>query len=90
MAEERMPHVGDVVKWHDSRGQCYNALVTAVWGPKCINLVFVSGDESKQDSCGRQMERQTSATHKSYNNVHGFYWRFDDEEPNGYTPPVER
>jgi hypothetical protein len=78
------------VIWHDSVGKSYEALVTAVWSQHCINLVFVSGDESRQDSCGRQIERQTSASHKDQQRVHGFYWRHPDEEPNPYVPPEQR
>jgi hypothetical protein len=80
--------VGDAVIWHDSRGNPYNALVTAAWSKTCLNLVFVSQDDERKDSCGRQIERQTSAPYKTQQNVHGFYWRFPDDEPNPYTSPV--
>jgi len=83
-----MPEIGQAVIWHDNRGRAHNALVTAVWGPRCINILWVSSDESRKDDCGRQFERQTSAPHKSQNDVHGFYWRFPDEEANPYKPPV--
>ena len=79
--------VGQLVVWHESDGKAVNALVTAVWGPTCINVVIVALDESKQDGYGRQIERKTSCSHKSIMNVHGFYWRFEDEEPNPYVPP---
>ena len=84
---DRLPEVGQFVVWHDPVGNANNALVTAVWTPKCINVVIVSADTTKTDAYGRQIERNTSCSHKSVNNVHGFYWRFTDEEPNGYTPP---
>lgn len=58
--------------------------------PNCINVVFVSDDIARQDTYGRQIERATSCNHKLQMNVHGFYWRFEDEEPNGYTEPLER
>lgn len=87
---ERTVHVGDVVVYHDPSGKSSNALVTAVWGPTCINVIIVSSDETKQDNYGRQIERQTSMSHASVNMVHGFYWRFPDEEPNAYVPPQER
>lgn len=83
-------HVGDTVIWHDSTGGAHKALVTAVWSPNCINVVFVSDDIARQDTYGRQIERATSCNHKLQMNVHGFYWRFEDEEPNGYTEPLER
>lgn len=90
MIEQRVPRVGNRVIWHESTGTAHEALITAVWGPTCINVVFVSGDENKQDNYGRQIERATSCNHKSIMRLHGFYWRFEDEEPNLYTPPIER
>lgn len=50
-------------------------------GP-CINLVFVSDDPNRQDSNGRQIERASSVSHISDNCVHGYNWRWPDEEPN--------
>ena len=88
MMSERLAEVGGVVIWHDPVGKAYKALVTAVWTKTCINVVIVSGDESKTDPYGRQIERQTSCTHGSVQKVHGFYWRFEDEAPNPYIPPV--
>ena len=87
--DKRMPELGGHVIWHDNRGRAYDALVTAVWSETCINVVFVSQDENRRDDCGRQIERQTSATHKGTQKVHGFYWRFPDEEPNPYVPPQQ-
>jgi len=86
--EERIPQVGDVVVYHDETAVPHNALVTAVWGAKCINLLFVSQEEARRDQYGRQIERKSSSTHKSAFNVHGNYWRWPEEEPNAYTPPV--
>jgi hypothetical protein len=87
---DRTPKVGQTVVWHNAVGLAHQALVTAVWSPTCINLVVVSSDEKKQADCGRQIERYTSSLHGKTMNVHGFYWRFEDEEPNAYIPPVER
>lgn len=87
---DRTPKVGQTVVWHNAVGLAHQALVTAVWSPTCINLVVVSSDDKKQDDCGRQIERYTSSSHGKTMNVHGFYWRFEDEEPNAYVPPVER
>jgi hypothetical protein len=89
MTEARMPKVGQLVKWHDPRGVEHDALLTAVWSATYVNLVVVSKDEGKQDQYGRQIERYTSQNHKSVTPVHGNYWRFPDEEPNPYVPPVE-
>jgi hypothetical protein len=80
--EERKVNVGETVIYHDPVGTPFNALVTAVWTPTCINVVIVSDDESRTDSYGRQIERRTSLQHKSLVPVHGNYFRFQDEEPN--------
>ncbi len=80
--------VGDLVVYCDPKGNDHKALVTAVWTPTCINLVLVSPDSEKQDSYGRQIERQTSMTHVSESEVHGFYWRRPDEEKNPYKAPL--
>jgi len=87
---ERKPEVGKPVVWHESDGTACDALVTTVWGPTMVNLVIVSVDENKQDGYGRQIERRTSCQHGSINQVHGFYWRFPDEDPNPYIPPISR
>ena len=84
---ERQVNIGDSVIFHDPKGRAHNALVTTVWSPEMVNVVFVSGDDSRQDSYGRQTERATSLPHKSQSTVHGYYWRFADEEPNEYVPP---
>lgn len=82
------PKVGDVVVYHDPTGQQHNSLVTAVWPNDVANVVFVSGDESRHDDYGRQIERETSVSHVSKTPVHGRYWRRSEEPPNPYTPPV--
>lgn len=88
--EPRVPKVGGIVVWHDPVGKAHNALVTAVWSAKCINVVVISSDETKTDVYGRQIERQTSSSHGAEMKVHGFYWRFEDEAPNEYVPPLEK
>jgi len=93
MSEQRLVNVGEPVIFHDPKGNPFNALVTAVWSQLptgCINLVMVQDDESMQDQYGRQIVRQTSVSHQSANNVHGYNWRFIDEEPNPYIAPVQR
>lgn len=90
MANEREVNVGDVVIAHDPVGKASNALVTAVWGKNCINVVFTSLDPAKTDPYGRQTERYTSFMHGSVNTVHGMYWRFPDEQPNPIVPPLEK
>jgi len=81
------------------------ALVTAVHGESyvatpfgggeeydahpCINLLFVSDDESRYDDYGRQIERYTSIVHAHDQTGGGICWRFPDEDkPTGQ--PVRR
>lgn len=91
---EGSPHtrkvsIGDHVIWCDAEGYDFNALVQAVWSQACINVVFVSGDDKRQDSYGRQVEHATSCQHVSQSGVHGFYWRFPEEEKNPYKRPEQ-
>jgi hypothetical protein len=66
---------GDFVIYTDEIRNDHNAVVTAVWGPDCINVVFVASDESKTDSYGRQIERQTSVARYSETNNFGRCFR---------------
>ena len=74
--------VGDQVIFSDPLGRDHPALVTAVWSETCVNLVFVSGDETRKDQYGRQLERQSSCVHGSQMHTHGNYWYMANEEPN--------
>lgn len=86
---ERMPEIGEVVIFHDAHGKEHKALVCCVHHETCINHVYVSSDPSRQDTNGRQIERDSSSQHKSMmGGVHGNYWRFPDEEPNVYSDPA--
>lgn len=71
--------VGDAVVFVDPRGNEHPAILTAVWGPPesnpSVNLVFVSKDETKHDTYGRQIERETSVVHESNQYAHGMYWK---------------
>lgn len=49
--------------------------------PGC-NLIFISGDPARKDSCGRQSEHATSVVHRNNQPAHGNYWMWPDEEPN--------
>ena len=57
--------VGDVVSVTDEFGKRHNGLVTAVHGPSCINVVYISDDPAKRDPYGNQMERLSSLSKKS-------------------------
>lgn len=73
-----MVAVGKAVKYVDHQGVERDALVTTIHGPAeknpSINVVFVSGDESRQDGYGRQTEHDSSVVHKSQQYAHGNYW----------------
>ena len=85
---DRTPVLGEMVIYHDPVAFPHPALVTAVFTPTCINVVFLSKDEAKHDPYGRQIERETSVTHKD-TNTYGRYWRFADEEPNPIVAPQQ-
>jgi len=38
MIEVTRDDIGMVVEFYDTRGKCYDALITNVFGPQCINL----------------------------------------------------
>lgn len=92
MSEEkaRIPIVGEAVVYHDPRGVQHAALVVAAHGGEhwsyphspCVNIVWVSGDESRTDNIGRQIERMSSCCHVKVQGIaHGNYYRFPDEAP---------
>ena len=65
----------------------HDALVTACWGETewedgnapCINIVYVSKDETKTDTYGRQIERDTSVPHRSGQSAPGNWWKLKGE-----------
>lgn len=93
MREDSDYKVGAPVVYVNQYGRPQNALVLIWWNggvpasqfrasngePGC-NLVLVSEDETKNDPCGRQIERETSVVHKSRQSAHGRYWRWPEEE----------
>jgi hypothetical protein len=81
--------VGDAVVYYNPVGRSHNAVITAVWSPTLVNVVYVSSDETRTDTYGRQIERATSLSHKSKTPVHGMYWAFPEEEPNPIVQPTQ-
>lgn len=86
--------VGSNVIYTDEHFADHVALVTAIWGQPdwrehciepnqacvpCINLVYVSGDNTKDDPYGRQIERSTSVVHASSQPAGGACWRMSEE-----------
>jgi hypothetical protein len=95
----RIPNIGEAVIFHDSYGKPHDALVTSVWnrwantqdeGKKNVglNVVYVSPDESRIDSCGRQTVHATSVVHADQAVAHGNYWHWKDEAAIEVTQPV--
>lgn len=75
--EERVLNIGDVVTYRDEHGVDHNALVTIVHGntaQSCINVAYLSADESKRDSFGRQIEHASSVQRQSDVTAHGRYF----------------
>ncbi len=90
-----MLKVGDPVVYVDPVVVPHNAVITAVWSETClkvvyVNVVYVSGDKSKEDTYGRQIERQTSLLRKDIQTVHGQYWMLPGEEQNPIQQPLEK
>lgn len=87
--------VGDPVIYLDGYKKEHHALLTAIWGinpdedgihhitpdqhPPSVNLIYVSEDNSRQDTYGRQIERKTSEVHISLNSAGGNCWKLPNE-----------
>lgn len=98
MEVPQWPQVGHSVIYTDERGADHVALLTTIHGAPwnetsgpTVNLLYVSGDESRHDSYGRQIERECSVCHKNVMGVvHGRYWRTLNEDRNAYVEPAQR
>lgn len=84
--------IGDPVTYVDPTGVERPALVICVFG-QCdaagrllhapsINVVYVSPDQSREDSYGRQFERATSVVYCTNQPAHGNFWRFASGDEN--------
>ena len=92
MSEIKKAKAGEHVVFTDSRGVERSALLTIVHGESLmipardgqeeqeyhpsVNLVFVTGDDSKTDPYGRQIERESSVVHRKEQGAHGNFWDF--------------
>lgn len=73
--------VGAHVEFYDPIGKKHDALILAVWGSHCINLVFVVDDPNQKDNYGRKtFKGYTSVMHGTYQQAHGNYWLWPGEE----------
>jgi hypothetical protein len=75
MEDTRDVAIGDAIVYTDPHGVDHAAICTNAFGPTCINVAFVSGDPSRTDTFGRQLERQTSVAHQRAWPAHGNFWR---------------
>ena len=66
--------VGSACTYVDPTGKPRAAVITAIHGDKCCNVVFVNDDENQWDSYGRKIERSTSVMRKDVQQAHGNYW----------------
>jgi len=74
------PIVGQSIIWIDEHRREIPALVKYVWQngkdfPAGVNLVFISQDETRTDSAGRQTEIKTSVPHISVQVAGGYAWK---------------
>ena len=72
--------IGQSVVFVDEHRVERQALVTHIWpgmsgNADGCNLVIVSGDLDRTDSCGRQTERKTSVPHESGTPAPGYFWK---------------
>ena len=74
---------GAACTYVDPRGLHHPALVTAVWGDKCVNVVYVNIEAGQRDNYGQKILRSTSVMHGSVQQAHGNYWYVNsrDETP---------
>ncbi len=79
---------GQHVIYVDPVARQHDAVITAVWGPTCINIVYVSPDDKRTDSWGRQIERSTSLSHRSVTPAHGNYFMLPGDTPNPVIQPL--
>jgi len=87
--EDFVKHVieGQTVVYCDHVGVEHDALVTAVWGENsfedgsgpALNVVYVTNDDTKTDSYGRQIERDTSVIHHDGQPAPGNWWKLKGE-----------
>lgn len=73
-------HRGKACVFVDSRGRAYDALITEVWGPQCVNVVYVNDVEGQTDSYGQKLLRSASVMHGSLQQAHGNFWLLPGEE----------
>lgn len=79
-AVTREEHRGRACVYVDPRGRAYDAIITEVWGPQCVNVVYANDVEGQQDHYGQKLIRATSVMHGAVQQAHGNYWLLPGEE----------
>ena len=87
MTEVTRDDIGTVVEFYDTRGRCYDALITNVFGPLCINLIYVNDVEGQKDNYGQKLIRASSVMHGSMQQAHGYFWLAKGEKRPAHTLP---
>lgn len=84
--QDKQLNIGDHIIFVDEHRVRHDALVTQVWEnmsgsdePPGCNLVYVIGDERREDQYGRQTEHRTSVVHKDNQAAPGWMWHWPDE-----------
>jgi hypothetical protein len=72
-------HVGSPCTYVDPVGQPRPAIITAVHGSECVNVVFVNDDKAQTDNYGRKTERATSVVSSARQQAHGNYYLLPGE-----------
>jgi hypothetical protein len=82
----RETHRGKACVFVDPYGQPHDALITEVWGPQCVNVVYCNPIEGQSDSYGQKMVRYTSVMHGNVQQAHGNYWLLPGETRQLHVP----
>lgn len=85
----REEHRGTACTYFDTRGKPYAALITEVYGPQCVNVVYVNDVEGQRDSYGQKLLRASSVMHGSLQQAHGNYWMLPGEVRPFKAQPVD-
>lgn len=80
MSEAKAPAAREAAVYYDSRQRPHPALVTERWSDTCINVAFLSLNEGAVDPHGRQLDRQTSQVHASFNDMKACCWDVIEED----------
>lgn len=85
----RETHRGKACIFFDPRGRAYDALITEVWGPQCVNVGYVNDVEGQHDNYGQKLMRSTSVMHGSIQQAHGNYWMLPGETRTAIKQPED-